>query len=144
MTLSFRNSEEFDHTSWHSQTRGLPIRNRRAASSLKGVDSSSSSYEFVPIAMPLASSLTSSSLETSKSISNKTLSAISHDIAQSGNNNINDTQRNRRDVPGCTVNYKAQRQLWIGCSEPNVIEVRPQCNENGDEGNFYLFFNIKL
>lgn len=42
--------------------------------------------------------------------------------------------RSRRDTPGCIVNYAAQRQLLIGCQEPNVIEVRPQCNEEGDEG----------
>lgn len=46
----------------------------------------------------------------------------------------NDTQRNRRQVPGCIVNYNAQRQLLIGCSQPEVIEVRPQCNDEGDEG----------
>ncbi|XP_055847467.1 uncharacterized protein LOC129913071 isoform X2 [Episyrphus balteatus] len=42
-------------------------------------------------------------------------------------------QRSRRDAPGCIVNYKAQRQLWIGCTGPNLIDVRPQCNEDGDE-----------
>ncbi|XP_030374318.1 uncharacterized protein LOC115623902 isoform X2 [Scaptodrosophila lebanonensis] len=41
--------------------------------------------------------------------------------------------RNRRDVPGCVTNYKAQRQLWVGCTAPNLIDVRPQCNEDGEE-----------
>jgi hypothetical protein len=47
----------------------------------------------------------------------------------------NDTLRNRRDVPGCITNYKAQRQLLFGCTDRNLIEVRPQCNDEGDEGN---------
>lgn len=42
--------------------------------------------------------------------------------------------RTKRDVPGCITNYNAQRQLLVGCTQPNVIEVRPQCNEDGDEG----------
>lgn len=44
--------------------------------------------------------------------------------------------RDKRDAPECVVNYKAQRQLLVGCSQPNVIEVRPKCNDDGDEGNF--------
>ncbi|XP_037912668.1 uncharacterized protein LOC119652536 isoform X4 [Hermetia illucens] len=42
-------------------------------------------------------------------------------------------QRNRRDVPACIVNYKAQRQLLVGCTDPNLIEVRPRCSEDGEE-----------
>lgn len=44
-----------------------------------------------------------------------------------------DGQRNRRDAPECVSNYNAERQLLIGCSQPNIIEVRPQCNQE-DEG----------
>lgn len=48
-------------------------------------------------------------------------------------------QRSRRDTPGCIVNYNSQRQLLIGCAQPNVVEVRPQCNEEGDEGKFCCY-----
>lgn len=44
-----------------------------------------------------------------------------------------DGQRNRRDAPECVSNYNADRQLLIGCSQPNIIEVKPQCNQE-DEG----------
>lgn len=44
-----------------------------------------------------------------------------------------DGQRNRRDAPECVSNYNAERHLLIGCSQPNIIEVRPQCNQE-DEG----------
>ncbi|ALC45334.1 CG16791 [Drosophila busckii] len=41
--------------------------------------------------------------------------------------------RNRRDVPACVTNYNAQRQLQIGCSEANVIDVSPLCSVDGEE-----------
>lgn len=44
--------------------------------------------------------------------------------------------RNRRDSSNCNINYNSQRQLLVGCSEPNIIEVRPLCNDEGDEGKF--------
>ncbi|XP_033235382.1 uncharacterized protein aus isoform X1 [Drosophila pseudoobscura] len=56
-----------------------------------------------------------------------------------GNVNSNDTSvgfvatRNRRDVPGCVPNYNAQRQLWVGCSKPNSIDVSPLCSVEGEE-----------
>lgn len=49
-----------------------------------------------------------------------------------------DRQRNRRDAPGCVTNYKAQRRLWVGCTDPDIIDVRPMCNEDGDEGEYAL------
>lgn len=47
--------------------------------------------------------------------------------------------RVKRDVP-CVTNYNSNRQLLVGCSEPNIIEVRPQCSEDGDEGKFVFYF----
>lgn len=44
-----------------------------------------------------------------------------------------DGQRNRRDAPECVSNYNADRHLLVGCSQPNIIEVKPQCNQE-DEG----------
>lgn len=45
----------------------------------------------------------------------------------------NDT-RVRRDANGCVVNHNSRRQLLVGCTETNVIEVRPYCTEDNDEG----------
>lgn len=44
-------------------------------------------------------------------------------------------QRNRRDATECVSNYNADRHLLIGCSQPNIIEVKPQCNQE-DEGKY--------
>ncbi|XP_016992087.2 uncharacterized protein LOC108053877 isoform X1 [Drosophila rhopaloa] len=41
--------------------------------------------------------------------------------------------RNRRDVPGCVPNYNAQRQLWVGCTAENLIDVSPLCSVDGEE-----------
>lgn len=46
-----------------------------------------------------------------------------------------DGQRNRRDAPECVSNYNADRHLLVGCSQPNIIEVKPQCNQE-DEGMY--------
>lgn len=46
-----------------------------------------------------------------------------------------DGPRNRRDAPECVSNYNADRHLLIGCSQPNIIEVKPQCNQE-DEGMY--------
>lgn len=45
-----------------------------------------------------------------------------------------DEMRVRRDTAGCVVNYSARRQLLVGCTKTNVIEVRPFCTEDNDEG----------
>lgn len=42
-------------------------------------------------------------------------------------------QRTRRDTPECVSNYNSARQLLIGCSMPDAIEVKPQCEQNKDE-----------
>ncbi|XP_059620762.1 uncharacterized protein LOC132263675 isoform X2 [Phlebotomus argentipes] len=77
-SLSFRNSEEInDGGSWHRQTRGVAVRERRSVNPERG--------------------------------------------------------RSRRDSPTCVINYNSPRHLLIGCSEPNVIEVRPTCSDEGDE-----------
>lgn len=52
-----------------------------------------------------------------------------------------DIRRNRRDTSGCVVNTKVRRHLWVGCTAPNVIEVRPHCNDDsGDEGKLLQEF----
>lgn len=43
-------------------------------------------------------------------------------------------QRHRRDLSKCTGTHKLKRRLSIGCSKDSIVEVHPQCSENGDEG----------
>lgn len=52
-----------------------------------------------------------------------------------------DIRRNRRDTSGCVVDTKARRHLWVGCTAPNIIDVRPHCNDDsGDEGKLLQEF----
>lgn len=105
------------------QTRGIPSRNRREAS-----DEIIENDNFkTPSALP------NDSRSDRKNLRKRRDTKV---VEQPLNLNasVNDTQRNRREVPGCVVNYNAQRQLLVGCTEPNVIEVRPQCSEDSDEG----------
>lgn len=72
------------------------------------------------------------------------------DGGNSSNSSSNSTdsdsgvQRTRRDTPGCVVNYESNRQLLVGCSQSNVIEVKPHCNDDGDEGNCSCLRSISL
>lgn len=43
-------------------------------------------------------------------------------------------QRSKRETPECVINYNSARQLFVGCSQSNVIEVKPHCSDDGDEG----------
>lgn len=43
-------------------------------------------------------------------------------------------QRHRRDLTKCIGTHKMKRRLSIGCSKDSIVEVHPQCSENGDEG----------
>ncbi|XP_060650263.1 uncharacterized protein LOC132787320 isoform X2 [Drosophila nasuta] len=103
-TLSFRNAERMERDSWHANTRGLPVRSRRNA--------------------PQAQAQQQQQQQA---------------LVLSSLNSNNDTSvgfiapRSRRDVPGCVTNYNAQRQLWVGCSAPNAIDVSPLCSVDGEE-----------
>lgn len=130
-SLSFRNSNPNERNAWHSNTRGLPGRSRRDASS---TTTTKPTVTEVNVTQNAVASTTPKDVTT-------------QEILVVGNNtNVgfvqdpdSDTRlRSRRNVPECITNYKAQRQLWIGCTEPNVIDVRPLCNDEGDEGRrFY-------
>lgn len=122
-TLSFRNSEEFSQTSWQSHTRGLPIRNRRAT----GVGSNVNDGGPIDKSSSLTTTLVASKYTTGQS------NDVTGKIAIVQPDQLNETQRSRRDVPTCIVNYKAQRQLQVACSDASIIEVRPRCNEDGEE-----------
>lgn len=52
-----------------------------------------------------------------------------------------DIQRSKRETPECVINYNSARQLFVGCSQSNVVEVKPHCSDDGDEGmlNFFIF-----
>lgn len=102
------------------QTRGIPMRNRRDVNG------------------------------DAKAEATQTISDVTNEIAvvrQRRNSHSTDTAstnvniapqmnqaRDKRDAPECVVNYKAQRSLLIGCSQPDIIDVRPKCNDDGDEG----------
>lgn len=45
-----------------------------------------------------------------------------------------DIQRSKRETPECVINYNSVRQMYVGCSQSNVIEVKPHCSDDGDEG----------
>lgn len=50
-------------------------------------------------------------------------------------NSLKVIQRKKRNTNECALKQKFNRQLSIGCSESNIIEVKPQCSEDNDEGN---------
>ncbi|KAL7727398.1 hypothetical protein ACLKA6_003056 [Drosophila palustris] len=102
-TLSFRNAERMERSSWHANTRGLPVRSRRNA----------------PQQQPAQRQQEQQALVLSSSNNDTSVGFIA--------------ARSRRDVPGCVTNYNAQRQLWVGCSAPNAIDVSPLCSVDGEE-----------
>lgn len=140
-TLSFRNSEDFDHGSWRSASRGIPKRNRREtefttfASSDPIIGDADDEGDDEPLLTPPPTPprrlLSTLRKRVASRNNNSTEATEMRDGKQTGSQQ---PQRSRRDTPGCVVNYNSQRQLLIGCAQPNVIEVRPQCNEEGDEG----------
>lgn len=155
-SLSFRNSQQNERNAWHSNTRGLPVRSRRETSTTKTplivikssedkthVDSLNISNRMLDNKILL---LEDSSVNKTTQNANVLANAVS-DITsvgfiafEDGSTSIKDTrQRSRRNVPECITNYKAQRQLLVGCTEPNVIDVRPMCNDEGEEGKFCKF-----
>lgn len=52
-------------------------------------------------------------------------------------------QRHRRDLSKCLSAHKQKRQLSIGCTRDDVVEVRPQCSEAGDEGKNNMKFLLR-
>lgn len=115
--LSFRNSEEFSHLDWHMKSRNAPLRNRRDVR-VERLSNIAQTRKIRESNLNLSKNLTLSS-------------AASDNLVNASDTKI---QRSKRDMPECVSNYNSVRQLLIGCSQTNVIEVRPQCNEEGDEG----------
>ncbi|KAL9900275.1 argus isoform 2-T2 [Glossina fuscipes fuscipes] len=120
-TLSFRNTNSNDKSTWHSNTRGLPIRSRRDAfTTTKPFNNQTREFD------PNDGKQKILVVDTNRS-------AGRLDVFQKNDEENELRMRSRRDVPECITNYKAQRQFWLGCTEPNVIDVRPKCNDEGDE-----------
>lgn len=122
VTLSFRNAEDIDKNSWHGLSRGISTRNRRSSVSTEllnvvGRDNNDDD--------------SGGSAGGDKSVEKKLRkNIVALETSSSSNRN-----RNKRDSSNCIVNYNSNRQLYIGCSASNVIEVKPSCNsEDGDEG----------
>lgn len=118
--LSFRNPEEISN--WQVRSRLAPLRNRRdlptkrlSNGTIIEISNSSSSQVILP---------TDGTLVKQNSSSNGSGTAI-------------DMQRIKRETPECVINYNSQRQLYVGCSQSNVIEVKPHCSEDGDEGTVF-------
>lgn len=57
------------------------------------------------------------------------------DLAKKQNGTDAENQRSKRETPECVINYNSPRQLLVGCSQSNVVEVKPHCSDDGDEGN---------
>ncbi|XP_039231523.1 uncharacterized protein LOC6535922 isoform X4 [Drosophila yakuba] len=105
-SLSFRNAERIERGSWHANTRGLPVRSRRNAPKDPQEHLQQQQQQEALVLEKVNSSDTSVGFVAT---------------------------RNRRDVPGCVPNYNAQRQLWVGCTAENLIDVSPLCSVDGEE-----------
>lgn len=113
------------------QTRGVPSRNRREASdeviTVDPDESTDTENSIQRNVSPLGRRKRNNDEQRKRIAAATTAEQLNGaDRATSG--------RTKRDVPGCITNHNAQRQLLVGCTQPNVIEVRPQCNDDGDEG----------
>lgn len=111
------------------QTRGIPNRSRRDASDKIIITSTDNEKQ-----IPIGSISEKLSPVRRRKRNNEQMKRITNNGATTIDGTVASTVRTKRDAPGCITNYNAQRQLLVGCSQPNVIEVRPQCTEDGDEG----------
>lgn len=114
--LSFRNPEEFSNLDWQMRSRIAPLRNRREVRSKRRSNGTI--------------------IESSNNIdaNNDTARVILPTTDDKQNSTDIDIQRSKRDTPECVINYNSARQLFVGCSQSNVVEVKPHCSDDGDEG----------
>ncbi|XP_018790346.1 PREDICTED: uncharacterized protein LOC108969832 isoform X4 [Bactrocera latifrons] len=132
-TLTFRDADKVDKGAWHANARALqPGRNRRATAT--AINNNSGSIVNTTTTLEHMNILESELQRPNGSVAvDEASSRKAVDFEHSTKAIDLDRQRNRRDAPGCITNYKAQRRLWVGCTEPDIIDVRPMCNEDGDE-----------
>lgn len=158
-SLSFRNEED-SLKSWHFNDRNKSLRQRRSLLLLRngeGDEQSTVSDSRDSIASPANGAYNDVSDDGSEVLNIDDDEVIKLVRSKRNNNNpsvevdsdleslavkasINDPSRSRRDATincGSNVNTKT-RQLNIGCSDENKIDVSPQCNDDGEEGEFYL------
>jgi hypothetical protein len=155
--LSFRNEED-SLKSWHFNDRNKSLRQRRSLLLIlrsgedeqsTGSDSRDSTatpakgaYNEVSDDGSDVSSIDDDEvikLVRKKRNNNKTSVEIESDLESLATKaNINDPSRSRRDATiNCGGNVNTiSRQLNIGCSDENKIDVSPQCNEDGEEGEY--------
>lgn len=123
LTLSNEQSAESD-----SQEPAIPINSAYTEVSDDGSDVTSMDEDEEVI-----------KLVRNKRNNNKLSVAIDSDLVSLGTKaNINDPARSRRDATincGSNVNTKS-RQLNVGCSDENKIDVSPQCIDDGEEGEY--------
>lgn len=150
-SLSFRNEED-SLKSWHFSDRNKSLRQRRSLTGRRDEQSTETDSQ-ESLAAPIRSAYTEVSGEAndaaniddeeviklvrSKRNYNKLSVEIDSDLESLETKaNINDPSRSRRDATincGSNVNTKS-RQLNVGCSDENKIDVSPQCNDDGEEG----------
>lgn len=151
--MSFRNEED-SLKSWHFNDRNKSLRQRRSLLTLQDEPSTEADSR---------DSIASSANGAYNDVSDDGSDVVSIDddeviklVRNKRNNNklsvevdsdlesvvtkanINDPTRSRRDATincGSNVNTKP-RQLNVGCSDENKIDVSPQCNDDGDEGEY--------
>lgn len=119
--MSFRNPEEFSNLDWQIRSRVAPLRNRRdirtkrlANGTIIEIPNNAAQSDTGQVILP------------------------TNDTSVNENSTAVDIQRSKRDTPECVINYNSVRQLYVGCSQSNVIEVKPHCSEDGDEGECYM------
>lgn len=147
-TMSFRNSEDSEQI-WHLHGRFKTLRQRRSLNYNEHEDASNSEvFEEIPgddsevayidetNVIKIARKKRSEDEELN--ISNReNVEIVESTDLELANNYYDEMTRNRRDISKCVVNVNARRTLSIGCSSEDVIEVDPQCSDDGDEGKIF-------
>lgn len=126
--MSFRNPEEFSNLDWQMRSRVAPLRNRR---------------DVRPKRFSNGPSMIRSNIIDASNVTTQIISATNDTLNRQNSTDI-DVQRLKRDTPECVINYNSPRQLFVGCSQSNVIEVKPHCSDEGDEGNIHSKFLFKV
>lgn len=155
--MNFRNSARIDKGSWHANTRGLPARSRRDAetTTITSINDISHLNTTINDEKGHAIQIANATNSTRKSVASSATATVTAAEINNANNNASNkvafvsssastelqttniaAGRKRRDAPLCITNYKAQRQLWVGCTDENIIDVRPLCTDEGDEGKW--------
>lgn len=151
--MSFRNEED-SLKSWHFNDRNKSLRQRRSLLTLQDepsteadsrdsiASSANGAYNDVSDDGSDVASIDDDEvikLVRNKRNNNKLSVEVDSDLESVVTKaNINDPTRSRRDATincGSNVNTKP-RQLNVGCSDENKIDVSPQCNDDGDEGEY--------